>query len=59
MRIERVVINASPLITLFRAGLHPLLPQLFPELVVPTAGTSPLAWMTGKPAVALRFWACP
>ena len=37
MRIERVVINASPLITLFRAGLHPLLPQLFPELVVPTA----------------------
>ena len=37
MRIERVVINASPLITLFRAGLHPLLAQLFPELVVPAA----------------------
>lgn len=37
MRIERVVINASPLITLFRAGLHPLLPQLFPDLVVPEA----------------------
>lgn len=37
MRVERVVINSSPLITLFRAGLHPLLPQLFPELVVPTA----------------------
>ncbi|MCF8209799.1 MAG: DUF3368 domain-containing protein [Rhodoferax sp.] len=37
MRIERVVINASPLITLFRAGLHPLLPQLFPELLVPAA----------------------
>lgn len=37
MRIERVVVNASPLITLFRAGLHPLLPQLFPDLVVPEA----------------------
>lgn len=37
MRIERVVINASPLITLFRAGLHPLLPQLFPDLIVPDA----------------------
>jgi len=37
MRIERVVINASPLITLFRAGLHPLLPKLFPDLVVPDA----------------------
>jgi predicted nucleic acid-binding protein len=37
MRIERVVINASPLITLYRAGLHPLLAQLFSELVVPTA----------------------
>lgn len=37
MRVERVVINASPLITLFRAGLHPLLPELFPDLVVPDA----------------------
>ena len=37
MRIERVVINASPLITLFRADLHHLLPQLFPDLVVPGA----------------------
>lgn len=37
MRIERVVINASPLITLFRADLHPLLPQLFPDLIVPDA----------------------
>lgn len=35
MLIDRVVINASPLITLFRSGLHPLLPQLFPELLVP------------------------
>lgn len=37
MRVERVVINASPLISLFRAGLHPLLPLLFPDLVVPDA----------------------
>jgi hypothetical protein len=35
MPIDRVVINASPLITLFRAGLQPLLPKLFPELLVP------------------------
>jgi predicted nucleic acid-binding protein len=37
MPIDRVVINASPLITLFRAGLHPLLPKLFSELSVPAA----------------------
>jgi predicted nucleic acid-binding protein len=37
MRIEQVVINASPLITLFRVGLHPLLSQLFTDLVVPDA----------------------
>lgn len=37
MPIERVAINASPLITLFRAGLNPLLPQLFSELLVPEA----------------------
>lgn len=37
MQIERVVINAFPLITRFRAGLHPLLPQLFSELYVPEA----------------------
>jgi len=35
MPIDRVVLNASPVITLFRSGLHPLLPQLFPELLVP------------------------
>lgn len=37
MRIEKVVVNVSPLITLFRAGLDPLLPQLFPDLIVPDA----------------------
>jgi hypothetical protein len=35
MPTDRVVINASPIITLFRSRLHPLLPQLFRELLVP------------------------
>ncbi|MGZ8219561.1 DUF3368 domain-containing protein [Methylomagnum sp.] len=37
MRIEQVVVNASPLISLFRAGLESLLPHLFTEIVVPEA----------------------
>jgi hypothetical protein len=37
MRIDQVVINASPLITLFRAGLQPLLPRLFSDVRVPEA----------------------
>ena len=37
MRINRVVIHSSPLITLFRAGLNPLLPELSPTIVVPDA----------------------
>ncbi len=28
MRIDRVTVNSSPLITLFRAGLHPLPPKI-------------------------------
>ena len=35
MSLERVAINASPLITLYRANLHILLPRLFPEILVP------------------------
>jgi predicted nucleic acid-binding protein len=35
MRIERVVINASPLITLFKSQLVSLLPQLFTHIVLP------------------------
>jgi predicted nucleic acid-binding protein len=35
MSNEGVVINASPLITLFRANLQILLPMLFSELLVP------------------------
>jgi predicted nucleic acid-binding protein len=35
MPIERVVVNASPLITLFHSGQADLLPQLFGDIVVP------------------------
>ena len=35
MRIEKVVVNSSPLIVLFRSGQANLLSQLFREIVVP------------------------
>lgn len=35
MRIEKVVVNSSPLIVLFRSGQADLLPQLFKSIVVP------------------------
>lgn len=37
MKIDRVVINASPLIVLFKANLAHLLPQLFAEVLIPSA----------------------
>jgi predicted nucleic acid-binding protein len=37
MSIDRVVINASPLICLFKCGLQELLPALFREISVPEA----------------------
>lgn len=37
MPIDRIVINASPLISLFRSDLHHLLPKLFSEIAVPDA----------------------
>jgi predicted nucleic acid-binding protein len=37
MPIEAVVINASPLILLFRAGYGDLLPRLFSRIIVPDA----------------------
>ena len=37
MRIDAVVINASPLITLFRSGQADLLPRLFTHIVAPEA----------------------
>ncbi len=36
-QIEKVVINASPLILLFKSGLADLLPQMFSEIIVPDA----------------------
>ena len=37
MQIDKVVVNASPLITLFRSGQAGLLPQLFQKIIVPGA----------------------
>lgn len=37
MRIDAIVINASPLIALFRSGQADLLPHLFRQIVVPEA----------------------
>jgi predicted nucleic acid-binding protein len=37
MPIEKVVINASPLIILFRGHLESLLPRLFSEICIPVA----------------------
>ena len=35
MRIEKVVVNSSPLIVLFRSGQAELLPQMFKTIIVP------------------------
>lgn len=37
MRIDQVVVNSSPLITLFNSGQAELLPRLFSEILVPDA----------------------
>jgi len=37
MSIDRVIINSSPLIVLFKSQQAELLPQLFPEILVPSA----------------------
>lgn len=37
MKIDRIVVNASPLIVLFKAGLSDLLPQLFTDIRIPNA----------------------
>jgi hypothetical protein len=39
MLINRVVVNASPLICLFKSGLEDLFPSLFNDIVVPEAVT--------------------
>jgi predicted nucleic acid-binding protein len=43
MWIDEIVINASPLITLFRSGQADLLPRLFHRIVVPQA-----VWNVGQ-----------
>ena len=35
MRIDKVVVNSSPLIVLFRSGQAELLPQMFKTIIVP------------------------
>ncbi len=37
MQVSRVIINSSPLITLFGSNQQDLLPQLFEEIIVPDA----------------------
>lgn len=37
MRIERVVVNASPIICLCKSGLSEILPVLFTDIIVPAA----------------------
>lgn len=52
---ECVAINASPLITLYRANLHPLLPQIFPEILVPEAVWSEVVSRTHDDPAAQGF----
>jgi hypothetical protein len=37
VKIERLIVNASPLIVLVKAGFSELLPQLFTDILVPVA----------------------
>jgi len=37
MQIDKVVVNSSPLIVLFRSGQADLFPRLFKDIVVPEA----------------------
>ena len=54
MRIEQVVVNASPLIVLLRSGQAELLPQLFSEIVIPEA-----VWQEVVMGAHLDFRALP
>jgi hypothetical protein len=37
MSSEQLVVNASPLICLFKSGLHDLLPQIARHIIIPAA----------------------
>jgi len=50
MRIDAVVVNASPLISLFRSGQADLLARLFSRIVVPELPPSSLARRYGRSA---------
>lgn len=52
MRIDHVVINASPLITLYRSGQADLLPRLFDRIIVPEAGRNEVVIEARGDAVA-------
>ena len=63
MPLDRVVVNASPLLVLFKSGQAELLPQLFGEILVPQAVWNEVmaAQMTQRPnncllQPGLRLW---
>lgn len=53
MSINRVIINSSPLIVLFKSQQAELLPQLFAEILVPS-GVFEEVTMAGEDDVASR-----
>ncbi len=55
MRIDAIVINASPLITLFRSGQADLLPRLFTHIVVPEAVWKEVVLDEWEDAAALQL----
>ena len=55
MRIEAVVVNASPLISLFRSGQSDLLPRLFSRIVVPESVWKEVALDERNDAAALEL----
>lgn len=59
MRIERVVVNASPLIVLLRSDQAELLPQLFSEIVIPEAVWQEVVMGGHRDRAALGLQAAP
>jgi predicted nucleic acid-binding protein len=55
MRIERVVVNASPLICLSKSGLSNLFPALFTEIVVPDEVYQEITAKSGINLVSTKF----
>ena len=59
MRIDDVVVNASPLISLFRSGQADLLPRIFRRIVVPEAVWQEVVLEDKDDAVARELSAQP